>query len=105
MEWLLTYGDVPHEVPRSACVFCPYHSDHEWKRIKAEDPEGWARAVQIDEGLRKPGVVVNRKLDAKMYLHRSLMPLSEITWPADTSPRDRQLSINFSAECMGVCGV
>jgi len=37
----LTYlaDKVPHETPRSACVFCPFHSDYEWDRQKREDPE------------------------------------------------------------------
>ena len=32
--WLLEFGDLPHECPRSACVYCPFHDDEEWMRIK-----------------------------------------------------------------------
>jgi hypothetical protein len=39
---------VPHPVPRSACVFCPFRNDNEWLHLKQTDPEGWARAVEID---------------------------------------------------------
>jgi len=32
---------VPHIVPRSACVFCPFKSDSEWRRLRDEDQKGW----------------------------------------------------------------
>lgn len=51
IAWLNKH--VPdRKVPRSACVFCPYHSDQEWRAIKANS-EDWERAVEIDEGIRK----------------------------------------------------
>ena len=69
---------VPHEVPRSACVFCPYRGNIEWERLKHTDPEGWARAVEIDNALRIPGNVVNRGLDQKLYVHRHCIPLNMV---------------------------
>jgi hypothetical protein len=105
LEWLLTHGSVPHETPRSACVFCPYHSDLEWDRIKREDPEGWALSVRLDHRLREAGAVVNRKMDQRMYLHRSCQPLDLVQLDVSEDPRKRQLAMNFAAECMGVCGV
>jgi len=100
--WLKEFGNVPHEVPRSACVFCPFHDDEEWLRIKAV-PEDWARAVEVDEALRRPGNVCNRNMDAEMFVHRSCQPLVQI----DFQPKvrdDRQASIPFWRECLGVCG-
>ena len=95
-------GKVPHETPRSACVYCPYHSDEEWRRVKAV-PEDWALAIQVDRALREPGRVVNRDMKSAMYLHRSLKPLEEVI--LKPHPADRQLSIGFWQECEGVCGV
>lgn len=66
---------VPHETPRSACVYCPYHDDAEWLRIKAV-PEDWAAALDVDRALRIPGNVVNRSMDKPLYLHRSCQPCS-----------------------------
>jgi len=43
---------VPHETPRSACVFCPFHKDEEWRWIKENDPKGWERSIQIDRACR-----------------------------------------------------
>lgn len=95
---------VPHQVPRSACVFCPYHSDDEWMRVKAV-PEDWARAVEVDEGLRRVGSAANRSLDQKLFLHRSAQPLVQIEFKPKGDPREVQLPMNFTQECLGVCGV
>ena len=96
---------VPHPVPRSACVFCPYHSDNEWAHLKQNDPVGWARAVEIDEALRIPGNVVNRGMEAKMYLHRSLKPLDLVQLdPKPVKYRAIQMQL-LQGECLGVCGV
>lgn len=103
----LTYlaDKVPHQTPRSACVFCPYHSDVEWYRIKHEDPAGWARSIEIDRALRDPSSVVNRDITQTMYLHRSCQPLELVQLDTRPKPRDLQLSMSFAAECMGMCGV
>lgn len=86
-------------VPRSACVFCPFHSDAEWLRIKRDDPEGWARAIEIDTALRTTGSVANRDMRQTMYLHRSHRPLAEVNL------NDNQRTLGFVAECEGMCGV
>lgn len=51
VKWLTDYG-VPHETPRSACTFCPYRSNAEWKRLKETDPESFAQAVKADRAIR-----------------------------------------------------
>jgi hypothetical protein len=104
LDWLARFGP-PHEVPRSACTFCPFHSDYEWDRLKREDPVGWARAVYIDNQLRIPGNIVNRNMDQQLFLHRSCVPLELVQLDTRPDPRKAQLSINFSAECMGMCGL
>jgi hypothetical protein len=101
--WLSEFGNVPHEVPRSACVFCPFHDDEEWLRVKSV-PEDWAHAVEVDEALRIKGNVVNRNMDAEMFVHRSCQPLVQIDFQPKTKD-DRQASLPFWRECMGVCGV
>lgn len=91
---------LPHAVPRSACVFCPYHSNAEWKHLKATDPAGWNRAVEVDNALRKPGTVANRNLDQKMYVHRSCVPLDVI----DFDKPQLGLFRPMANECQGLCG-
>lgn len=102
IKWLSKYG-VPHVVPRSACTFCPYHSNQEWLRIKTEDPSGWNRAIEIDEMLRRECSACNRLLRAKLWLHRSCVPLAK----ADLRSRDERVGqtvISFDTECLGMCG-
>lgn len=100
IKWLK--GRVPHEVPRSACVFCPYHSNAEWQRIKDTDPEAWARAIEVDEGLRKEGAVCNRGMEQKMYLHRQCVPLQMVDFSAG---KDAAQVGGMRNECQGMCGV
>jgi hypothetical protein len=90
---------VPHAVPRSACVFCPYKSDREWRNLKENDAAGWARAVEVDDGLRRPGAIVNRNMVASLYIHRSTKPL------ADAYLAENQGELDFMNECEGGCGL
>jgi len=97
---------VPHETPRSACVFCPYHNDYAWHRLKTEAPEDFARAVEVDHSLRGDGSAANRRLNQALYLHRSCQPLEVVQFnPTPPKARATQLAMNFSRECEGVCGV
>lgn len=97
---------VPHQVPRSACVFCPYHSDLEWMMQQRDDPQAWARSIEIDTALRTPGFVVNRDMRSQMYLHKSCQPLELVQLnPQPQAERAAQLLMNFDRECLGVCGV
>lgn len=97
---------VPHEVPRSACKFCPYHSDHEWHRQKTEQPEEFSDSCAVDEALRTPGNVVNRDMEQTMFLHRSCQPLALVQFdPTPPKAKQIQLQMNFAGECEGVCGV
>jgi hypothetical protein len=101
--WLAEFGNVPHEVPRSACVYCPMHNDDEWLRVRSV-PEDWALAVKVDEALRVKGNVINRNMDAEMFLHRSCLPLVQIEFKPKTE-NERQFEIPFWRDCLGVCGV
>jgi hypothetical protein len=108
MEWtredcIAYLKELGVDAPRSACVFCPYHSNEEWRRLRDEDPTGWARAVQIDNSLRVPGVVVNRGLSGKLYLHRSCKPLVEAV--IDNNENKMELYQLKSSECEGMCGL
>lgn len=105
ITWLAKHGNVPHQTPRSACVFCPYHTDAEWHRLKTEDPEAWARAVEVDHALRAVGSVASRDMDQTMYLHRSCKPLELVQLDTRPTRRDLQMPLSFYQECEGVCGV
>jgi hypothetical protein len=101
LDWL--EGKVPHAVPRSACVFCPFHTDAEWQRLKDAGGTDWARAVEVDHFLRTTGSVANRDMRQTMYVHRFCKPIDEIVF----NPRvnSKELQLGFGVECEGVCGV
>ena len=57
------------ELPRSACIGCPYHSNSEWKDLKENDPRSFAEAVFVDRALREMPHL--RELSkGTAYLHR-----------------------------------
>lgn len=91
--------------PRSACVYCPYHSDTEWRRLKAEEPEAFAEAVRVDHAYRAAKIqtgVGAIKQRGVPYLHASRMPLDEVDF--STAEDNGQQSM-FGNECEGMCGV
>lgn len=96
LNWMAERG---YPAPaRSACTYCPYHSDREWYNLKANHPEAFAQAVEIDELIRD-GV---RGTSQRLYLHRKLRPLNEIRF--DTAAAAGQSDM-FNEECEGMCGV
>lgn len=101
IQWLKNYK-IPHEVPRSACTFCPYHSDAEWQRIKTTDLESWNQAVEIDRLLRSPDSRCNQGMDQELWLHRSCKPLESVDFESKTKG---QSLLSFNMECEGMCGL
>jgi hypothetical protein len=98
LNWLK--DRLPHEAPRSACVFCPYRTNKEWLHLKQIDSAGWKRAVEIDHALRQEGTVANRKMRQKLYLHRSCVPLDLVDFE-----HQHTLFRPMTNECQGMCGV
>lgn len=100
-QWLA--GIVPHEVPRSACTFCPFHDNAEWQKVKAS-PIDWARACEIDDGLRN-GAAAAKDLYGKLYVHKSCVPLRDADLSTDES-ETHELSFSGVAatDCTGFCG-
>jgi hypothetical protein len=87
--------------PKSACTFCPFHSDDMWRDLRDNDPESWADACAVDVAIRERGK--NKMLRGTPFLHRSLKPLSEID--LSTAADRGQIEFGFLQECEGMCGV
>jgi hypothetical protein len=85
------------EPPKSSCIGCPYHNDHEWRLIKA-DAESWADAVELDRIIRHPA----GKMKSEQFMHRSCKPLDEVDL---TTAEDHGQVDMFNNECEGMCGV
>jgi hypothetical protein len=60
--------------PRSACVYCPFHSSAEWNRLYTEEPEEFDRAVQFEKDLQKAKSETSN-MRGVPYLHPSRKPL------------------------------
>lgn len=88
--------------PRSACVFCPYHSDHEWRRLRDEEPEEFARAVTFERAYQAAKVLTVRNKGFVPYLHNSLVNLDQVDFSTDV---ERGQGLLWGNECEGMCGV
>lgn len=89
--------------PRSACYFCPFHSDKEWRRLRDKDPKHFKKAIDYDKQLRKAFIDHDKFTDMTMFLHNSCVPLGEIDF--DNDEDKGQQVWDFQAECEGMCGV
>lgn len=83
--------------PKSSCIGCPFHSDHEWRAVRA-DPQSWADALEIDAAIRNPG----RGMRPEQFMHRSCVPLAEVDL---STAEDHGQADMFNNECEGMCGV
>jgi hypothetical protein len=84
--------------PKSACTFCPFHSDAMWRDMAENDPESFEDACIVDDALRS-----NQTVGIGIpFLHRSCVPLREIDFSrVDVGQRE----LGFTVECEGMCGV
>lgn len=95
LEWMDSQG-FPRP-PRSACVYCPFHSDAEWKRLRDEEPSEFAEAVRFEK--RYQDSYARTALTGVPYLHASRQPLETVEFTGDP-----QIDA-FGNECEGMCGV
>jgi hypothetical protein len=98
LEWMASYG-YP-KPPRSACVYCPYHSNEEWARIKREEPESFEAAVQYERKLSAAVGAATSLKATSAFLHRSLKPIDTVQFEVQPKVADQ-----FGNECEGMCGV
>lgn len=99
LGWMLKHG-YPRP-PRSACVFCPYHSDAEWRRLKTQEPEEFDKAVAFERDYQK-AMGETTLFRGVPFLHRSMKPLSEVDFTEDKSQHHFDF---FGTDCEGMCGV
>jgi len=99
LQWMQKKGyPTP---PRSSCVFCPFHADAEWIRLRDKEPHEFERAIEFEKKMHEAYAKQNA-LNGTPYLHTSCLPLSEVKF-ADVKSHV-QVDM-FGNECEGLCGV
>jgi len=93
IDWFNKYYDKTP--PRSACIYCPYKGDKEWKHLRKNNPNEWQEVIEFDKKIRNN----SRKKEVEVYVHRSCKPIGEV----DLDIEDNQLDL-FQSECEGYCG-
>lgn len=98
LQWMSKNG-YP-EPPRSACVFCPFHSNAEWRRLQTDEPEEFQRAVEFEKSVQK-AKSDSENFNSTPFLHRSCKPLDTIDFRDDIERGQKTL---WQDECTGFCG-
>lgn len=83
--------------PKSACYFCPFHSNDEWNRLKMDNPILFDKAKQFEERLQQ-SAASSPKTYGVPFLHRSCQSI-------DKAPLEKGQLEMFDMECEGMCGV
>ena len=99
IAWLKRNG-FP-EPPRSACVYCPFHSNKEWRRLKEHEPEAFAEAVQVEKELQRTKAETDN-MRSVPWLHKSCVPLEQVDLSNEADAGQQDM---FGNECEGLCGV
>lgn len=81
--------------PKSSCIFCPYRGNRQWRDLRDNAPEDWAKVVEFDRLIRP----FHAAGSGQAFVHRQRRPLDECD--LQDSPSQGDL---FNEECDGVCG-
>ena len=79
--------------PRSACVYCPFHDNSEWHRLKTTEPQEFEKAVQFEKDKDKG-------FKSTPFLHKSCVPLGQVDFSEEMDAPSL-----WGNECEGMCGV
>lgn len=100
VDWMHDRGF--EKPPRSSCVYCPFHSDHEWRRLKNEEPDEFAKAVQFEKDYQRIASLTDNRVGMTYWLHSSRKPLGEVDFRTDVEMGQGLL---WGNECEGMCGL
>lgn len=90
-KWYADHGFG--KIAKSSCIFCPYHSDVYWAKMKEERPSEFAFAVAFDKMIRNYPTA-----RGECFLHRSLQPLDKVDFVSENQKRPE-----LADECDGYC--
>lgn len=87
------------DVPKSACIVCPYTDRARWRDMQVRRPDEFETAVQFERDIHKSP----RFRSDDVFLTRYAKPLDEVDFRSEEEAG--QMVFGFDAECEGVCGV
>ena len=87
------------DLPKSACIGCPYHDDSMWKDLRDKNPQEFLDAVEVDMALRDNPQIASL-INGKAFLHRSRKPLIQVDFSDVQGYEER-----MNEECEGLCGI
>jgi hypothetical protein len=99
--WMTQNG---YPIPqRSACTFCPFHSDKEWTELKNESPLDFASAVEFEKDLQWTFQFQNSFAVGSMpFLHKKGINIDQLEFG---DSQTNEVLDAFGNECEGLCGV
>lgn len=84
--------------PKSSCFFCPFRTVGAWRQQRREDPDLFARSIQLEQTVNKRRAALGRD---PVYLTRYGRPLAEaIPAQKDAPPEEAEDSGCDSGWCM-----
>ena len=87
---------------KSACIGCPFHTDHEWRRIKDVFPDEFEEACQVDETIRE----AEGRFHGARFLHAKRIPLRDVDFStAEEKGQGELFDDQMMNECEGMCGL
>jgi len=99
LNWMTAQGyPTP---PRSACIYCPFHNDTEWKKLT---PAEFETASEFEKQYQAS--FAQTDLDGVPYLHADRVALADVDL-SDSKPKPKRddKQRDFINECEGACGV
>lgn len=100
IQWMSDHGyPTP---PRSACVFCPFHSDAEWRRLKNEHPDEFKKAAEVERKLQE-ACRIDEGMTGVPFLNKRMQNIDTIDFSSYSDNPD-QIDM-FGNDCEGLCGV
>jgi len=99
LEWMERHNfPLP---PKSACTFCPYHSDELWTGMSSSDQQF---AIDYENKLQA-AYSESTALKGVPFLHSSRIPLSQVLENLKSGKQQPAKDDLFDEECEGMCGV
>lgn len=93
-KWVLKHYFIS-EIPKSACVYCPYQDPDRWHRLRHAGGSEWELVKSVERMLLPRGE----------FLTRDCLPVDVSNFKNPRKADDKNQLNLFENECEGMCGV